>query len=215
MENPEALLLIDIQNDFLPGGALAVPHADGIFPLANQIQAYFTQIIATKDWHPANHISFISNHPTHQVFDTLYLSGIPQVLWPIHCVQETKGAEFPPQLQLDKISKIIYKGTDPNLDSYSGFFDNAHRKATGLEDYLRAQNIHTLYIMGLATDYCVLYSVQDAIKLGFRTIVIEDGCFGINQNPDAAKNAFKTMQECGALILPSQSIMNKQLKRPR
>lgn len=200
MDNQTALILVDLQNDFFPGGALGVPGAEGLFPLANDIQDRFKQIVATKDWHPKNHGSFASNHPGCHPYEVVELNGIMQVLWPDHCVQNTQGAEFHPGLQTAKINKIIHKGTDPGLDSYSTFYDNAHRKSTELHAYLQENNITTVYIMGLATDYCVQYSVLDAIILGYKTHVILEGCFGINKTPDDVEKAISNMQEAGAIL---------------
>lgn len=202
-----ALLLVDLQNDFFPGGALGVPGAEAIFPLANDLQDHFDIIIASRDWHPADHQSFASNHPGHKVYDVIDLNGLSQVLWPDHCVQETKGSLFHPNLRFDKISKIIFKGTDPLIDSYSTFFDNAHQKSTGLDVYLETKGINTLYIMGLATDYCVQYSVLDAVDLGLKVFVIEDGCFGINKNPNDVEIAYENMKRAGAIIINSAIIM--------
>jgi len=206
MNKHSALILIDLQNDFFPGGSLGVPGADAIFPLANTVQDLFDFVVATQDWHPQNHTSFASNHPSKKAFEVIDLNGIPQVLWPDHCVQGTKGAEFHSKLRKDKISKIIHKGTDPKIDSYSAFYDNAHLKETELEPFLKEKGIHTVYIMGLATDYCVYYSVLDAVKLGFKTYLIEDGCFGINKNTGDVENALKQMKQAGATIIKSSSL---------
>jgi len=206
--NKKALILVDLQNDFFPGGTLGVPKADEIFPLANDIQNYFELIVATKDWHPLNHGSFASNHPGHKLYDVVDLKGISQVLWPNHCVQKTKGAEFNSKLKTDKIQQVFYKGTDPDYDSYSTFFDNAHIKQTGMEKYLKDQGIKDVYIMGLATDYCVFYSVLDAIKLGFNTYVILDGCYGINKAPGDVDRAIESMKKAGAVITDSKNLMH-------
>jgi nicotinamidase/pyrazinamidase len=205
-----ALILVDLQNDFFPGGALPVREAHAIFPLANEIQDHFHLIIASKDWHPSNHGSFASNHPCHKTHEIVDLNGLPQILWPDHCVQNTLGSEFHPKLRTDKIHKIFYKGTDPTIDSYSTFFDNAHRKTTGLGDYLREQEIQEVYIMGLATDYCVLYSVLDARKLGFKTYVIQDGCFGIEEKPGDIEKAFQEMKNSGATIIKSEELTREK-----
>lgn len=210
LEKNKALLLVDLQNDFFPGGALPVLDAPGIFPLANHLQAYFHWIIASQDWHPRNHKSFATQHKNHRVFDVIDLHGIPQVLWPDHCIQNEPGAAFHPKLNTQSIHKIIYKGTDPEIDSYSTFFDNEHKKNTGLNDYLKEHHITDVYIMGLATDYCVLYSVLDARKLGFNTFVIVDGCFGIEQQPGDCENALKKMQAAGAKLIQSSEIMTTQ-----
>jgi len=205
MDIKSALILVDLQNDFFPGGALGVPGAEAIFPLANAIQKQFELIIATKDWHPKNHGSFASNHPGCHPFEVVELKGISQVLWPDHCVQKTKGAEFHSKLQTHKIRHVIYKGTDPGLDSYSAFFDNAHRKSTELHQTLQENTVNTVYIMGLATDYCVQYSVLDALTLGYKTFVILDGCFGINKNPGDVEQALENMKTAGAILLNSQA----------
>ena len=176
----KALLLIDIQNDFLPGGALAVPEGDSIVPVVNQLQPYFDLVIATQDWHPADHKSFASQHTGHKVFDQIDLNGLEQVLWPNHCVQGSSGAEFSDKLQQNRIEAIFRKGTDPEIDSYSGFYDNGHRKSTGLADYLRGKQVNQLYIAGLAADYCVYFSIKDALQEGFVTYLIEDATRPIN-----------------------------------
>jgi nicotinamidase/pyrazinamidase len=202
----QALLLVDIQNDFFPGGTLGVNGADALFPLANDVQPLFANIIATKDWHPANHKSFATNHSHHQIHDIILLNGIQQILWPDHCIQNSTGSEFHPTLKTDRIQKIIYKGIDPEIDSYSAFFDNAHQRNTGLDAYLKEQGITDLYIMGLATDYCIRYSVLDALSLGYNTFVITDGCFGIDQQPGDIEEALNTMEAQGAKLILSSEI---------
>jgi nicotinamidase/pyrazinamidase len=164
-----ALVLVDIQNDFVPGGALPVPEGDKVVPIANRVQPLFDLVVATQDWHPQNHGSFAANHPGKHPGEVIDLNGLPQILWPVHCVQGTPGAEFVPGLEMRQVASIIHKGTDPEIDSYSGFFDNGHRKATGLEAYLKSQGVDDVYVMGLATDYCVKFTVLDAVQQGFRT----------------------------------------------
>lgn len=208
MSKKPALILVDLQNDFFPGGALAVKGADKIFPLANEIQDYFPLVVATKDWHPRTHKSFASQHPGHKVHDVISLHGVQQILWPDHCIQNTLGSEFHPSLRTESIHKIIYKGTNPDIDSYSTFFDNEHKKNTGLAQYLEDQNVTEVYIMGLATDYCVLYSVLDARHLNIKTYVLQDGCFGIENNPGDIKKAYEKMQDAGATLLHSDDIRN-------
>lgn len=208
-EDNKALLLVDLQNDFFPGNALGVPNAEAIFPLANQMQSYFDLVVASKDWHPPNHLSFARNHPGYHDFEIIQLKGLPQVLWPAHCVENTHGAEFHPKLETTHIKKIIYKGTDPEIDSYSAFFDNAHQKKTELDAYLRSQGVNTLYLLGLATDYCVQYTALDALKLGFKTFVILDGCFGINQQIGDIDKAIQNMKDAGANIIESQKILTE------
>ena len=145
----KALLLVDIQNDFLPDGALPVPNGDAVVSVANRVQSAFDLIVATQDWHPANHGSFAENHANRKPGDLAELGGIPQVLWPMHCVGNTGGAAFAPRLETKRITRIFPKGTDPEIDSYSGFFDNGRRKATGLGDYLRAHDATEVYVLGL------------------------------------------------------------------
>ncbi|MDQ4140851.1 MAG: bifunctional nicotinamidase/pyrazinamidase, partial [Bacteroidota bacterium] len=170
----KALLLIDIQNDFLPGGALAVPEGDQIIPVVNQLLPHFDLVVATQDWHPSQHKSFASQHTNHQVFQTIDLNGLEQVLWPDHCVQGTPGADFSGALEPNRIEAIFRKGTDPEIDSYSGFYDNGHRKSTGLADYLRGKQVRQVFVAGLAADYCVYFSIKDALEAGFKTYLIED-----------------------------------------
>jgi nicotinamidase/pyrazinamidase len=212
LKNNDALILVDLQNDFFPGGALGVPGANAIFPLANTIQDHFDIVIATKDWHPKNHGSFANNHPGCHPYEIVELNDLPQVLWPAHCIQETKGSQFHPKLKTKKITKIIHKGTDARLDSYSTFFDNAHQKQTELHQYLQEKEVKDLYIMGLATDYCVQFSVLDAIALGYRTHVILDGCFGINKKPGDIDKAIENMKAAGAIIVDSQATILHKLK---
>jgi nicotinamidase/pyrazinamidase len=176
----KALLLIDIQNDFVPGGALAVAGGDAVIPLANALQPHFGLVVATQDWHPAGHGSFASSHPGRQPFEQTDLHGLPQTLWPDHCVQGTPGADFHPALDQHRIEAIFRKGTNPDLDSYSGFFDNGHRKSTGLADYLRGRGINQVYLAGLAADYCVYFSAKDALQEGFEVFFVEDATRAIS-----------------------------------
>lgn len=176
----KALLLVDIQNDFLPGGALAVPEGDQIIPLANQLQEKFDLVVATQDWHPANHKSFASNHQGKYIFDIIDLHGMEQVLWPDHCVQGTAGADFSENLNMDKVEAIFRKGMNPEIDSYSGFYDNGHLKSTALADYLRGKQVTEVYLAGLAGDYCVYFSAKDALREGFKAIIIEDATRAID-----------------------------------
>lgn len=176
-----ALLLIDLQNDFLEGGSLAVPKGNEVIPIINQIQSRFDLVVATQDWHPANHKSFASNHKGRKVFEKIDLNGLEQVLWPDHCVQGSRGAEFSAQLDTRRIEVIFRKGVDPEIDSYSGFYDNGHRKSTGMAGYLRDKGVTALYVAGLAADYCVYYSVLDAIAGGFDTYLIENATRAISE----------------------------------
>ncbi|MDQ2794357.1 MAG: bifunctional nicotinamidase/pyrazinamidase [Bacteroidota bacterium] len=175
-----ALLLIDIQNDFLPGGRLAVPAGNEIIPLINNLQPQFDLVVATQDWHPAGHQSFASSHAGRAQFDQIDLHGLPQVLWPDHCTQASDGAALAPALQTERIEAIFRKGMNPEIDSYSAFFDNGHRKSTGLADYLRGRGVTEVVVAGLAADYCVYYSALDALAAGFVTIVLTDAVRAIS-----------------------------------
>ena len=198
----KALLLVDLQNDFLPGGVLAVEHGHEIIPIVNELVKYpFDLIVATKDWHPADHRSFASNHGK-KAGEHVHLAGKDQVLWPDHCVQQTPGSDFAPGWDRSNIDKVIYKGTDAAIDSYSTFFDNSHLRSTGLEDYLREKGVKDLYIAGLATDYCVKYSVLDAIQLGFNAHVILDACRGVNLHSHDSEKALQLMKKAGATLIP-------------
>jgi nicotinamidase/pyrazinamidase len=204
----KALILVDIQNDFLPSGALAVQDGDAVIPVANQLQAKFPLVVATQDWHPANHGSFAASHPGKKVFDQIELNGLPQTLWPIHCVQNTKGAELAAALNLERIAKVFPKGTDAGIDSYSGLFDNGHRKSTGLGAWLKAQEVREVFICGLATDYCVKFTALDATQMGFNTHFIEDASRGVNLHPDDVRNAIEEMKRAGITVMQSADLLN-------
>lgn len=206
-----ALILVDLQNDFMPSGALPVANGDAVIPIINEIQKKFDLIIATQDWHPKNHKSFSLNHPGKKTFDVIDLYGLQQVLWPLHCVQHTKGAEFISNLDTTRINKIIQKGTDCEIDSYSSFFDNGHRKKTELDDYLKQQNVTDVYICGLATDYCVKFTALDAIQLGYKTYVIEDACRGVNLELNHIAQAIEEMRRVGVKVIKSYSIKRSNL----
>ena len=198
-----ALILVDIQNDFLPDGALAVPEGDQVIPIANRLQGEFDLVVATQDWHPANHGSFPANHPGKQVGGIIELNGLPQTLWPVHCVQDTAGADFPTALHRRQIQRIFQKGLDPEIDSYSGFFDNGHKKDTGLGNYLWREGVDQIYVMGLATDYCVKFTALDAVNLHFETYLIADGCRGVNLQPGDVDRAIIEMHQAGVTIVRS------------
>lgn len=200
----KALLLIDIQNDFIPGGSLAVPGGNDIIPVINNVQSKFDLIVATQDWHPVEHKSFVSNHEGKQVFDEIDLNGLNQVLWPDHCVQGSGGAEFSKDVNMNRVEAIFRKGTDSEIDSYSGFYDNGHRKSTALADYLKGKKITEVYIAGLAGDYCVYYTAKDAIEEGFTTCIIEDAVRAISE--DGFKKAKADIESKGGKIIQSSSL---------
>jgi nicotinamidase/pyrazinamidase len=207
-----ALILVDIQYDFCPGGSLAVPEGDKIVPLVNRLQKKFDLVVATQDWHPRGHGSFASAHgkPVYAVID---IHGSPQTLWPDHCVQDSHGAELVAALETDRIARIFKKGTDPRIDSYSGFLDADHKKSTGLADYLREQHVKGVTIAGLATDYCVKYTALDAAQLGFEACVVADACRGVNLQPGDSEAAIRAMKTAGVKIIQSSAIL-KTRKKP-
>ncbi|MEO2127410.1 MAG: bifunctional nicotinamidase/pyrazinamidase [Christiangramia sp.] len=201
----KCLLLIDVQNDFMPGGALAVQEGDEIIPVINKIQEKFELVVATQDWHPEGHASFASSHPDHSVFETIRLEGLDQVLWPDHCIQDSDGANFHPDLVESRIEAVFRKGTNPKIDSYSGFYDNAHLKSTGLSGYLKDKKMTEIYVAGLAADYCVYFSIKDALAEGFEVCLLEDATRAID-----AKNYQKAKTEMlrrGARILTSEELI--------
>ena len=200
-----ALLLIDIQNDFLPGGRLAVPDGDAIIPLVNDLQARFDLVVATQDWHPLGHQSFASSHAGRAPFEQIDLHGLPQVLWPDHCTQASAGAELAASLRTERVEAIFRKGTSAEIDSYSAFFDNGHRKSTGLANYLRGRGVTVVYVAGLAGDYCVYYSALDALAAGFETHVIVDAIRAISA--DGFRAAQADLQAKGAHLVESQAVL--------
>jgi nicotinamidase/pyrazinamidase len=201
-----ALILVDIQNDFCPGGALAVPHGDAVVAPANRLIARAALVVATQDWHPAAHGSFAVNQPGAAPFALGELGGLPQVMWPTHCVQWTGGAQFHPGLETARIARVFPKGTDPGIDSYSGFFDNGRRKATGLGEWLRAQGVDAVQVCGLATDYCVKATAIDAAQLGFRATLVEDACRGVGLAPGDVPAALATMRAAGVGITTTTAL---------
>ena len=201
----KALILVDIQRDFLPGGALAVPEGDRVIPIANQLQEHFDLIVATQDWHPPDHGSFASQHPGKQPLDQTILAGQPQVLWPDHCVQGSPGAAFAEDFLMNKVEAIFRKGMNPNIDSYSGFFDNGHQKATGMGNYLQGRGVSTVYVAGLAGDYCVNYTVQDALQLGFEAVLIQEGIRSIHEAE--FQQAVKVLEAQGGKVVSMYDIL--------
>ncbi len=200
-----ALLVVDTQNDFCPGGALAVPEGDQVVPVINRLMDKFDNIINTQDWHPAGHHSFASSHEGKDPFDTVEMHYGTQVLWPDHCVQGSEGAAFHPDLDLQPSQMIIRKGFRKNIDSYSAFYENDHQTVTGLAGYLRERGIETLYITGLAADFCVKWTVLDARKEGFQVYVVEDAVRGLDVDGSLAE-AWREMKEAGAKITSSGSL---------
>lgn len=203
-----ALILVDIQRDFLPGGALAVPDADAILPLVRLLIERHEMVVATQDWHPPEHGSFAANHPGHKPGDIIDLYGLQQVLWPVHCVQNSPGAQLSQPLpdMYERISKIFRKGTDASVDSYSGFFDNGRRKTTGMGEWLKTQGVDALTIVGLATDYCVKFTALDAVELGFQTTVVSDACRAVNLSEGDGERTLKDMQAAGVDVITSKEI---------
>jgi nicotinamidase/pyrazinamidase len=201
-----ALVLVDIQNDFIPGGALAVAEGQEVVPVANRVAKQFETVVATQDWHPENHGSFASQHEGKNPGETIELNGIPQVLWPDHCVQDSRGAEFHPDLDTTLFTKVFRKGTDPEIDSYSGFFDNGHLKSTGMGEWLREEGVTDIWVMGLATDYCVKFTALDGVKLDFNVRLIEDGCRGVNLEPQDSESAIEEMRGAGVEIVSSDDL---------
>lgn len=199
--------MVDIQNDFLPGGALAVKEGSKIIPLVNNLQSKFDLVVATQDWHPANHESFASNYPNGVIGDLVDLHGLPQVLWPDHCIQNTWGAELAETLDISSVQKVFRKGTEAAVDSYSGFFDNGKRKDTGLSTYLQSKDVEQLFIVGLATDYCVKFTALDAVNLGFETTVIVDAIKAVNLHPEDQENAIRTMRQAGIQIIQGDKLI--------
>ena len=202
----KALLIVDIQNDFLSGGSLSVPEGNEIITQINAIQPFFDFIIASQDWHPANHKSFASNHPKNQPFDVIDWRGAKQVLWPNHCVQGTYGAQFSDQLQTNPISAIIRKGMNPEIDSYSVFFDNDQKNSTGLLGLLRELKCTDVYVCGLAADFCVYYSALDAVKNGFSTFFVEDASKPISR--EGYQKAKKDLLAREVTFVSVQEILN-------
>ncbi|WP_373057339.1 bifunctional nicotinamidase/pyrazinamidase [Zunongwangia sp. H14] len=200
----KALLIIDVQNDFMPAGALAVPEGDQVVPVINRLQEKFELVIATQDWHPAGHASFAKSHAGKMEFEKIELDGIEQVLWPEHCVQNSEGAAFHKDLETSKIEAIFRKGTDLKIDSYSGFYDNAHLKSTGLAGYLKEKGVEEIYFSGLAAEFCVFFSIQDALQEGFSALLIEDATRALN--PLEFEKAKKSILANGGKIITSEKI---------
>lgn len=205
----KALLIVDLQNDFMPGGTLAVANGQEVVPIANQLMPIFDIVIATQDFHPAHHKSFASEHPGKKPGDTIMLGGIEQILWPDHCIENQSGAKLVESLEAYSIHATFHKGTDPNIDSYSAFFDNGHQHSTELDIFLKRKNVSSVFLLGLATDYCVKYSALDAKLLGFTTHVIIDACRPVEINAGDQQKAIDQMKKAGIHITTSEQIFQK------
>ena len=196
-----ALILVDLQVDFMPTGMLPVPEGDRVVPIANRLMPDYATVVATQDWHPADHGSFAANHLWRKPGQVIDLDGLQQVLWPIHCVQDTWGSEFVPDLDLLGITKVFRKGTDPKIDSYSGFYDNGHRKSTGLAEWLRERGITQVDVLGLALDYCVKYTVLDALREGFAVRLLEQATRPVDLQEGDGRRAVEEMRAAGAEVI--------------
>ena len=201
-----ALIIVDVQNDFCTGGALAVPHNEHIFPIINSVSPLFSTVVATKDWHPPQHISFASMYPQKNIYDAITVPYGMQVLWPDHCVQNSYGAELHKMLRIDSLSMIIHKGTQHDRDSYSAFVEADRTSVTGLAGYLRARAIDTVYICGLATEFCVQATACDAAACSLHTVVITDAIAGIDASEGDVRRALQEMETCGIRLCTSDSI---------
>jgi len=203
----DALIVIDVQNDFLAGGPLAVPRGDEVIEPINRLLKRFSICAATMDWHPRDHVSFAATHPGKKPFDRVLVDGREQVLWPTHCVQGTPGAAPPRSLNTDRILHVTRKGTDPGIDSYSGFFDNGHRRSTDLNAYLASRKVQRLFLCGLALDYCVKFTALDAVRLKFDVVVIEDACRAIAIEPVDYERTLGELRSAGVSISSERSVV--------
>ena len=206
LDENDVLLAVDVQNDFCPGGALAVPQGDEVVPVVNRLGEHFRHVVMTQDWHPRDHRSFASAHPGRKPFETIELPYGRQTLWPDHCVQNTSGAAFHPRLHLPHTEMVVRKGFRRDIDSYSAFRENDQRTTTGLAGYLRERGFARVFLAGLATDFCVHYSAVDARREGFAAVVIEDGCRAIELDGSLAA-AWQRMQSAGVERLTSDAIV--------
>lgn len=202
-----ALIVVDVQNGFTSGGNLEVGHAEQIIPTINQLARHFDNIVLTQDWHPENHISFVENHPNRKAYDLIQLDYGPQVLWPSHCVQGSKDAEFHPDLNIPTAQLIIRKGFRSQIDSYSAFMEADHKTTTGLAGYLKERGIDTVFIVGIATDFCVAWTAMDAAKLGFKAFVISDATKAIDLQ-GSLQHAWQEMLAVGVKRVISKEILN-------
>ena len=206
LDESDVLLVVDVQNDFCPGGALAVPRGDEVVPVVNRLGERFAHVILTQDWHPPGHRSFASAHPGRRPFETAELSYGAQTLWPDHCVQDTPGAAFHPDLHLPRAELVLRKGFRPTIDSYSALYENDRKTPTGLAGYLRDRGLKRLFLAGLATDFCVHYSALDARGAGFEVVVVEDACRGIDLDGSLAA-AYAAMTVAGVERIASAEVI--------
>ncbi len=202
----DVLIVVDVQNDFCPGGALQVPGGDQVVPIANRLGGVFANVVLTQDWHPEGHLSFASSHEDKAPYDVIDMPYGPQVLWPDHCVQGTPGADFHAELDIPHAAEVIRKGFRAEIDSYSAFLENDHKTPTGLSEYLRRRNLSRVFLCGLATDFCVHYSALDARREGFETVVIEDACRAIDLD-GSLDAAIAAMNGAGVVMTPSSAIL--------
>lgn len=201
-----ALLVVDVQNDFCPGGSLAVEQGDQVVPVINALMSGFSLVVATQDWHPPDHVSFASSHAGHKPLDVVQAGGIRQVLWPDHCVRGTRGADLHPRLDAARVGLLLRKGMRPALDSYSAFFENDRRTDTGLRHYLTGLKVGEVVVCGLATDYCVLSSAMDARRLGFHVTLVSDACRGVNFPEGSLSRALQAMKDAGVRVVTSAGL---------
>ena len=201
-----ALVIVDVQNDFMPGGALGVPEGDQVVEVINRLMPRFALVVATQDWHPPDHGSFAANHPGRRIGEVIDLGGLEQILWPVHCVQGTEGAAFAAGLDTSRSSRVFCKGVDAGTDSYSVLLDNGRRRSTGLGEHLKQRGVTQVYLAGLATDYCVKFSALDARESGFETFVVVDACRGVELAPGDTAKAIEEMQRAGVTILRSRDV---------
>jgi nicotinamidase/pyrazinamidase len=198
------LILVDLQNDFMPGGALGIAGGDEVVSVANRLQGDYELVLATQDWHPPDHGSFAANHEGKSPGDRIDLAGLEQILWPAHCVQRSTGAAFHREFDLSHLERVFRKGADVTVDSYSAFFDNAQRSSTGLDVFLREREVKQIEIMGLATDYCVRFSALDGVRLGLEVSVLLEGCRGVELQPGDVDRAVEEMRAAGVRIVGQQ-----------
>lgn len=206
----KALIVVDVQNDFCPGGALAVPEGDRVVPVINSISSLFPVMVMTQDWHPVGHVSFATSHQGAKPGETVTLDdGSQQMLWPDHCVRGTRGAELYPELQTNKAALILRKGMDRSLDSYSAFVENDRVTPTGLEGYLGERGVEQVYVAGLALDYCVLFTATDSSRLGFETFLVRDATRGVGVPRGSVEDALEEMRKASVKIIDSERIATK------